>query len=314
VIIGTCTPSDTSVDVTLLVNPVPIAIFTNNSPICSGDSIELSTALLTGATYNWTGPNSFSSTDQNPVILNSSLTDAGNYTLTITANGCISTTTVNAIVVNNCHTDLSIIKSVNNPTPFVGHDVIFTIVATNNGAYISTGVAVTEILQDGYTFVSSTTTSGVYDVTTGLWNIGTMQPGVSETLEIKVTVNQTGNYVNTVTISGNETDTTTDNNVSIVEPCPTDFFIPEGFSPNKDGINDVFFIRGIVPYTNNTITIFNRWGDKVYEASPYLNTWDGTTDKGINIGSTELPVGTYFYTLDLGDGSEIYKGSIYLNK
>jgi len=60
--------------------------------------------------------------------------------------------------------------------------------------------------------------------------------------------------------------------------------------------------------------IFNRWGDKVFEAKPYNNTWDGKATEGVRIGSDELPVGTYFYILDLGDGSAVIKGYIYLNR
>jgi gliding motility-associated-like protein len=94
----------------------------------------------------------------------------------------------------------------------------------------------------------------------------------------------------------------------------TDFFIPEGFSPNDDLINDVFFIRGINKYPNNSIEIFNRWGNLVFESAPYLNQWDGTTKLGLNVGSDELPVGTYFYLLDLGNGNKTIKGTIYLNR
>jgi len=93
-----------------------------------------------------------------------------------------------------------------------------------------------------------------------------------------------------------------------------DFFIPEGFSPNGDGINDLFVIRGILNYPKNTFVIFNRWGNKVFEASPYQNSWDGRSMFGLRVGGDELPVGTYFYVLDLKNGSSIFKGTIYLNR
>ncbi len=93
-----------------------------------------------------------------------------------------------------------------------------------------------------------------------------------------------------------------------------DFFIPEGFSPNGDFINDLFVIRGILNYPNNKFVIFNRWGEKLFEASPYKNTWNGKSTSGLRIGGDELPTGTYFYLLDLNDGSKIFKGTIYLNK
>jgi gliding motility-associated-like protein len=100
----------------------------------------------------------------------------------------------------------------------------------------------------------------------------------------------------------------------IVNNCVLDFFIPEGFSPNGDGINDLFVIRGIDNYPMNKIIIYNRWGNKVFDASPYINTWDGKSTYGIKVSGDVLPIGTYFYLLDLGTGIEIIKGFIYLNK
>lgn len=91
-------------------------------------------------------------------------------------------------------------------------------------------------------------------------------------------------------------------------------FIPEGFSPNGDDVNETFNIKGIEEYPQNVFEIFNRWGDKVYTAQPYENTWDGRSTLGLRIGGNELPVGTYFYVLDLGDGSPAAKGTIYLNR
>ena len=58
--------------------------------------------------------------------------------------------------------------------------------------------------------------------------------------------------------------------------------------------------------------IFNRWGDQVYEASPYLNDWDGTSNKPA-FGEV-LPVGTYYYVLDMGEGEEAVTGYIYLKR
>lgn len=94
----------------------------------------------------------------------------------------------------------------------------------------------------------------------------------------------------------------------------SDFFIPEGFSPNEDFINDLFIIRGIASFPKNKFVIYNRWGDKVFGASPYQNTWDGRCIRGYRVGGDELPIGTYFYILDLGNNTPIYKGTIYLNR
>lgn len=127
-----------------------------------------------------------------------------------------------------------------------------------------------------------------------------------------VTLNDAGLY--SLTVSSNGCSSLPSYVTIIVTNCVVDFFIPEGFSPNGDGINDLFVIRGIDNYPANKLLIYNRWGNKVFEASPYHNTWDGKSMYGIVTSGDVLPIGTYFYLLDLGIGTEIIKGSIYLNK
>lgn len=88
----------------------------------------------------------------------------------------------------------------------------------------------------------------------------------------------------------------------------------EVFTPNGDGVNDYFVIKNLALYPNNKVLIFNRWGNKVWERGPYLNDWDGTNQFGMSVGGNQLPVGTYFYVIDLGDGSDAIKGYVYLNR
>ena len=97
----------------------------------------------------------------------------------------------------------------------------------------------------------------------------------------------------------------------------TNFLIPQAFTPNGDNINDFFQILGIEYYPNNSIQIINRWGKKVYEARAYgIETnprfWDGK----VNVGGTNgnLPTGTYYYIIDLGNGEKPIAGSIYIDR
>jgi gliding motility-associated-like protein len=93
-----------------------------------------------------------------------------------------------------------------------------------------------------------------------------------------------------------------------------EFVIPGGFSPNGDGINESFVIEGLDNYPNNTLTIYNRWGDIVFTASPYMNDWSGQAEGKRTISGDVVVTGTYFYVLDLGDGSEMLNGSIEIKK
>ena len=78
-------------------------------------------------------------------------------------------------------------------------------------------------------------------------------------------------------------------------------FIPNGFSPNGDGVNDEFEIPGLLNYPNATLYVFNRWGDIVWDTKvPYNDKrWDGKNDSGV-----QVPDGTYYFILDLKDGSK----------
>ncbi|MFM1929323.1 MAG: hypothetical protein RL387_651 [Bacteroidota bacterium] len=90
--------------------------------------------------------------------------------------------------------------------------------------------------------------------------------------------------------------------------------IPEGFSPNRDGVNDKFVI--IKPFgTELQLEVFNRWGNIVYYNSNYNNEWDG---RGTNnfIGQ-ELMDGGYYYTLkakDIKGSTQIFKGFVLIQR
>ncbi|MEL7162403.1 MAG: gliding motility-associated C-terminal domain-containing protein, partial [Bacteroidota bacterium] len=90
-------------------------------------------------------------------------------------------------------------------------------------------------------------------------------------------------------------------------------FQPEVYNaitPNGDGLNETFEfqILSLRPndFPENELIIFNRWGDILYEASPYNNDWDGTASDG-----SLIPEGTYYYILrlDIGQG-DIIRGDV----
>ena len=72
--------------------------------------------------------------------------------------------------------------------------------------------------------------------------------------------------------------------------------IVEGFSPNGDGMNDDWVIGNIADFTEMTVSIFNRWGQRLWSSDPgYTTPWDGKPD----YTDKELPVGTYYYVIEL---------------
>lgn len=88
---------------TITLNPpaTPAAPTAGNSgPVCSGNTLNLSCGLVTGATYTWTGPNSFSSSIANPSISNATSIHAGVYSVTVTVAGCTSAPGTTTVVIN----------------------------------------------------------------------------------------------------------------------------------------------------------------------------------------------------------------------
>jgi len=89
-----------------------------------------------------------------------------------------------------------------------------------------------------------------------------------------------------------------------------DCVAPTIITPNGDGVNDVFVVPCLYSgiYPESQLSIFNQWGTTVYESKNYDNDWRGTyNDK-------DLPVGTYYYILNLNDGSEPLHGFLIIER
>ncbi|HEY4787557.1 MAG TPA: gliding motility-associated C-terminal domain-containing protein, partial [Bacteroidales bacterium] len=85
------------------------------------------------------------------------------------------------------------------------------------------------------------------------------------------------------------------------------FIFSQVISPNGDGANDTWVIKGLERYPDNRVTIFSRWGDVVYKARGYDNVtvfWNGDYNNGQS-SKGAVPDGTYFYIIELGNGSKL---------
>jgi adhesin HecA-like repeat protein len=138
-------------EITITVNPLPDAIADSNSPQCEDETLQLTASG--GVTYSWTGPNGFTSKEQNPSITNVSVAASGTYNVTVTdANGCIADET----------TDVTI-----NPLPNVTLDA-FSDVCENEAAFSLTGGS-----PSGGTYSGTGVSGGQFDPATA--GVGTHQ-------------------------------------------------------------------------------------------------------------------------------------------
>ncbi len=162
-----------------------------------------------------------------------------------------STGNYSVIVSNgNCSdTDVVKVKSITIPKGVLS-DALFAVKPDYCFAEENQGVPLSAIGVDG----------NLYNY---LWSTGETTPQITITKEGTYMVNITQDQCQ----EGDE--------ITVVDYCPTTFFIPDAFSPNYDNKNDVFKIYGsYIP--NFEIHIFNRWGEVVYHSTDYLSPWNGT--------------------------------------
>lgn len=136
-------------------------------------------------------------------------------------------------------------------------------------------------------FVSAQAGGGFGDLSY-LWNFG----GTNTAFWAQGLVN--GTYTLAVTDDCEKTA-----NADVVVNSGCEIEIPNVFSPNGDGENDRFEIQGILG-TTNTVRVFNRWGQMVFEANNYRNTW----------AANDLSDGTYFYEVKVNSSPRPYTGHV----
>jgi len=138
----------------------------------------------------------------------------GNYSITGTRD-CGVTGKSAAIYVAVCG-DREVTKTVANGS--AANEVVFTVAAKNNGPNEDRNVVVTDALPSGYTFVSASPSTGTYDQSTGIWNIGNLAVNAAATLNITATIKTIGGVTNTASIKGDNIDLTLTNDSDNATP------------------------------------------------------------------------------------------------
>jgi len=122
-----------------------------------------------------------------------------------------------------------------------------------------------------------------------------------------------GNYsifIKALGSTGNIIDSITKQFTIIANTDPCQITVFTAFSPNGDGLNDTWIINDIENFPNNSVHIYNRWGNQIIGINNYNNTnnaWNGQSSSG-----SVLPNGTYFYVIELNNGAGVKKGWVEL--
>ncbi|TMM30338.1 DUF11 domain-containing protein [Polaribacter aestuariivivens] len=206
----------------------------NNGP-STDNNVSLTSLLPTGLTYVSDTPSkgsynagsglwsigALTNGDTETLVLNATVNSGtGGTTITSTTTAALGDQTDTSVLNPNLSTSINVtssnlvtVKTVNNTLPDEGDTIIYSINVTNNGPNDETNVSLTDNLPSGITFVSASATTGSYSNTTGVWTIGNITNGDTETLNITATVNA-GTNGSTITnttsaANGDQADPTT---------------------------------------------------------------------------------------------------------
>ncbi|MGI4874159.1 MAG: gliding motility-associated C-terminal domain-containing protein [Janthinobacterium lividum] len=265
-------PATASTTVHLITVPLPTVTMSVKTtlPTCTGEaitfSLDTSTNTGTNPTYQWQIDGQNVAGATGTTFTTTALHDGQKVTLTLTATtDCGPRAVISAPVIVNVY-------------PVVDVDA---------------GPDVTIMEGDDVTLIG--TASGTYPVTwgpaLGLSSTTILQPVASPTV------------TTTYTLSAGLGHCTDQSSVTVtVTPR---LRIPTAFSPNGDGNDDTWQIENLEGYTNNHVTIFNRWGNKIFETTNYArgNEWTGA------MNGQPAPIGTYYYIITLPSGKH-YTGPL----
>ncbi len=426
------------------INPqTPVPQANSNSPVCLGSSILLNTPTIVNASYLWTGPNGFISTNQNPVIDNITLANTGTYNLYTIINGCSSDALPVAVVVDppplaNAGPDQIVCLNtslINLNGKISGGTTTGIWTSSGTGAFLPSSnslnaqyypsaqdmasglvkLTLSSTSPDNCT-ISTSTMQVKFQLSTGVkagdnqtvceqtssiqlngqvfapgggfWSTtgnGTFSPSASQpdavylpgkvdmdngktiltlhannpgqcyteadslvinffplpivyaggtryvlkdnTIVLQPVVNDknvkyqwspdiniSSTTVKNPTITGGDANITytlvvtdslgcssQDQMTVIVSPKIT---VPNAFTPNNDGVNDLWDVRGLVAYQSAVIDVFDRYGSKVFHSVGYGSSWDGTYN------GKAIPPGTYYYVIDLKVNGQVLSGPL----
>ncbi len=327
---------------TITVDELPAKRVGSNSPVCSPHTVQL-TASGSGS-YSWTGPNGFTAFTANASLPASTPTASGTYSVSaINSIGCSNQnsllvtvlpqpdlqTTAAAKACDGAAAQLQASGADNykwyllpdtNKVVGTGSAISLALKASDTlyavaciGSYVNgctdTALSTIQVFSkptanagpDRYVFAGDSTTllgsTGKYD--THYWtpdnyldNKLSLTPKAAPPVSTQYTLAAESNYG-----CGSASD---DVLVHVYQAVT----IPNAFSPNGDGINDNWQIRALESYPACKINVFDRYGQLVLQQTNYNTPWDGT------VKGKPVPVGLYYYVIDLGIANRVLNGSV----
>lgn len=275
-----CSINVTGVADPFLLNPIPVAPTADNQSFCKSEGATVANLFPNGVQYKW-----YNSPTLTTPLANTYVLKEESYYVTQTTLNCTSSATMITVTLKDTPAPELNPEGQN----FCGLDAP-TIADLSNNTNIPSSVVWYDAPKNGYLFPSTT---------------ALIDQRKYYGFDFSNTENCLSYDYIEVTVSLTDCDV-----------VPPDFFIPDGFSPNGDGVNDVFVITNIdFLFPDYQIEIFNRYGNGMYRGGKDKPGWDGINyeTQGLNHGTA--PNGVYFYVIHFNKGNTPPKqGRLYLNR
>lgn len=341
-----CRVSSNDFIINVVANPNPVTSFSGVA--CVGNSLNLNVNGNTGDKFAWTGPDGYTSSDQNPILSNIKMSNTGEYRVTVTNSSNCSTLSdpLNILV-------LPLIDAkIDKPTIEICEEeqtqLLVTAAAGQTYTYnwlpatglsdpkIANPIAKPNQTTTYAVTVSNGNCSETVDVTVSVLKKAKADAGEDKKILAGQSVEVHGKATGDGTLTYAWSPTTYLDDPSKLNPIatpPTDITytltvtsacnvttdevfvkvypkieIPNAFSPNSDGVNDTWNVSAAIAFPNPQLKIFNRNGQTLYESKGAFKPWDG------KFNGHDLPVAAYYYTLFLNEDFKPFTGWILLTR
>ncbi len=324
------------------INPRAPKLSVHNVAACTGINMTLDAPLGTAFQYLWTGPNQYQDISSNAVINKVKFQDSGYYFVQITTDvGCVALDSIYVKVnpgvnlqlpasVTTCE-GVSVTLNANggtvyqwspisglsnttiaNPLANPSDTTTYTVKVQNQFGCRDSGRVEVQVwkkplvsagkdksMSTGETILLDGSIAGNYSSfqwtpISYILNPSSINPSVQPSQTIQYILTAISSYG-----CGNYSDTVLVNVFQVL-------IIPNAFSPNGDGINDQWKVRGLETYPDAVVTIFNRYGQSILKQKGISVSWNGKRN------GQALPIGTYYYLIELNNGYAPVSGSILL--
>ncbi|WP_396145365.1 gliding motility-associated C-terminal domain-containing protein [Flavobacterium sp.] len=316
---------------TVIVNAQPSTLVIPTISSVTQPTCNVSTGSFTITNYNATYTYTVTPSIGVTILAGTVTAPAGSYTISSAINGCLSPITLPVVInpVNNINcSSIALIKTAQlddinqDGIAQVGENIIYTFVITNTGLVPLTNITLSDPLP------GILVTGG--PISLGVGNFDSTSFSATYALTDQDIIN--GSVSNQATVFGtapsgiivndlSDSTSNSGNSVTITEIKGCQIEVFNAVTPNNDGNNDYFYIRGLDCFTDNSVEIYNRWGVKVFETANYDNNsrvFKGYSEGRVTISQPDaLPNGTYYYILKYKDINGIISsktGFLYLTK